>query len=53
LRDPAEETRARWAWAVDEFAGRAHLSPEARQLVLAYLQAHAKDAAPATKTESP
>ncbi len=45
LRDPSEQTRERWAWAVDHYGPRAHLSPEERQLVLAYLQAHAKDAA--------
>jgi mono/diheme cytochrome c family protein len=53
LRDPAEQTRERWAQAVEKFAGRAHLSPDDRQLVLAYLQAHAQDAAPAATTESP
>ena len=53
LRAPGEQTRERWAWAVDEFAGRAHLSADGKRLVLAYLKAHAKDAAPATKTESP
>ena len=47
LRDPSEETRDRWAWAVDRFGPRAHLSPGERALVLAYLKAHARDAAPA------
>jgi mono/diheme cytochrome c family protein len=47
LRDPAEQTRDRWAWAVDRYGSRAHLSAGERQLVLGYLQSHAKDAAPA------
>ncbi len=47
LRDPKEQTSERWAWAVDHFGPRAHLSDEERRLVLAYLKAHAKDA-PAT-----
>lgn len=46
LRDPREQTRARWAWAVDHYGPRAHLKPEERAEVLAYLQAHAKDAPP-------
>jgi mono/diheme cytochrome c family protein len=53
LRGPAEQTRQQWAEAVEKYAGRAHLSLEEKQLVLAYLEAEAKDAAPATKTESP
>lgn len=44
LRDPAEHSRARWAWALDEFGGRAHLAPADRALVLAWLQARAADA---------
>jgi mono/diheme cytochrome c family protein len=48
LRAPSEETRDRWAWAVDRFGARAHLSPGERQLVLAYLQSHAKDAGAAS-----
>ncbi len=47
LRDPAEQTRERWAWAVERYGGRAHLAADERQLVIAYLQSHAKDAAPA------
>ncbi|GEJ57251.1 hypothetical protein [Anaeromyxobacter diazotrophicus] len=46
LRNPAEQTRARWAWAVDHYGPRAHLRDEDRPLVLRYLQARAKDAAP-------
>lgn len=46
LRNPADHTRERWAWAVDRFAGRAHLSGEEAARVLAYLQARARDAAP-------
>ena len=46
LRNPADHGRERWAWAVDRFSGRAHLSREEAALVLAYLQARAKDAAP-------
>lgn len=45
LRDPSEQTRDRWAWAVEHYGPRAHLSPEARRLVTDYLQAHASDAA--------
>ncbi len=52
LRDPAEQTSERWAWALRRFGDRAHLAPQDRPLVLAYLQAHAKDAAPAISTES-
>lgn len=44
LRDPSEQTRERWAWAVERYGDRAHLSDGERRLVLAYLQAHAKDA---------
>ena len=44
LRDPSEQTRERWAWAVERFGPRARLSPEQRQLVLGYLQARARDA---------
>ena len=47
LRDPSEQTRDRWAWAVERYGPRAHLSEGERQLVLAYLQSHAKDAAAA------
>lgn len=47
LRDPSEQTRERWAWAVERYGPRAHLSPDQRQLVLAYLQSHARDATPA------
>jgi mono/diheme cytochrome c family protein len=46
LRDPAEETRDRWAWALERYGPRAHLSEEERRLVLGYLQARARDAAP-------
>ncbi len=51
LRDPKEQTAERWAWAVDHFGPRAHLGEPDRRLVLAYLQAHAKDApaAPASR----
>jgi mono/diheme cytochrome c family protein len=48
LRDPTEQTTERWAWAVDRFGPRAHLSPEQRRLVLGWLQARAKDAPAAT-----
>lgn len=44
LRDPAEHTRERWAWALHEFGGRARLSADERPLVLAYLQSGASDA---------
>jgi mono/diheme cytochrome c family protein len=44
LRDPAEHTRARWAWAVNEFGNRAHLAPAERPAVLEWLQARASDA---------
>ena len=44
LRDPGEHTRARWAWAVERFGPRAHLAPEERAQVLAWLQARASDA---------
>jgi mono/diheme cytochrome c family protein len=44
LRDPAEHTQARWAWALDEFGARAHLAPAERARVLAWLQARAADA---------
>ncbi len=44
LRDPKEQTAERWAWAVDHYGPRAHLSEADRRLVLGYLQAHAKDA---------
>lgn len=44
LRDPSEETRERWGWAVNRYGPRAHLSEEERQLVLSYLAARAKDA---------
>jgi mono/diheme cytochrome c family protein len=52
LRDPGEQSRERWAWAVDRFGPRAHLSPEERQLVLGFLQARAKDASPAVTQEA-
>jgi len=52
LRDPAEQTRERWAWAVNRFGPRAHLSPEERQLVLDFLQVRAKDALPAATQEA-
>ncbi len=48
LRDPKEQTRARWAWAVENFGPRAHLTPEERQLVLSYLQANTRDAGEGT-----
>jgi len=44
LRDPEEQTAARWAWAVERYGPRAHLSEEERRLVLGWLQARAKDA---------
>ncbi len=44
LRAPSEQTRDRWAWAVEHYGPRAHLSPGERQLVTAFLQAHASDA---------
>ena len=47
LRDPSEQTRDRWAWAVERYGPRAHLSEGERQRVLAYLQSHARDAAAA------
>ncbi len=50
LRSPSEQTRERWAWAVDRYGPRAHLSEAERPLVLRYLQAHAKDAPPATES---
>jgi mono/diheme cytochrome c family protein len=54
LRDPSEETRERWAWAVNRFGPRAHLSEEERQLVLGYLAARAKDApAPGAAGKAP
>lgn len=46
LRDPREQTRDRWAWAVKKYGNRAHLAPEDRPAVLDYLQARAKDAPP-------
>lgn len=44
LRTPGDHTRERWAWAVDRFGPRAHLSAEEARLVLGYLQARARDA---------
>ncbi len=44
LRDPGEHTAARWAWALNEFGRRAHLAPEERAELLAWLQARAADA---------
>ncbi len=44
LRDPDEQSAARWAWAVERFGPRAHLSEEERRLVLGWLQARARDA---------
>jgi mono/diheme cytochrome c family protein len=46
LRDPREQTRERWAWALARYGARAHLSDEERRLVLDYLQARARDASP-------
>jgi mono/diheme cytochrome c family protein len=46
LRDPGEQTRERWAWALERYGARAHLSEEERRLVLDYLQARASDARP-------
>lgn len=46
LRNPSEQTRERWAWAVERYGRRAHLSEGERKLVLIYLQLHAQDAAP-------
>ncbi len=51
LRDPREQTGARWAWAVERFGPRAHLSEEERRLVLSWLQARARDAAARPRTE--
>lgn len=51
LRSPSEQTREGWARAVDKYGPRAHLGDAERPLVLAYLQAHAKDAAPATESK--
>jgi mono/diheme cytochrome c family protein len=50
LRNPADYTQAKWAWALRKFGDRAHLPQEQRPLVLAYLQEHAKDAPPPTTT---
>jgi mono/diheme cytochrome c family protein len=44
LRNPLEQTRARWAWAVEHYGPRAHLEERDRPLVLGYLQERAKDA---------
>jgi mono/diheme cytochrome c family protein len=44
LRDPSEQTRERWAWAVERYGPRAHLSEDERRLVLSFLQSRAKDA---------
>jgi mono/diheme cytochrome c family protein len=44
LRDPGEHPRDRWAWAVERYGRRAHLSEEERRLVLDYLKARANDA---------
>lgn len=44
LRDPDEQTAERWAWAVERYGPRAHLSEEERRLVLGWLQERAKDA---------
>ncbi len=44
LRDPTEQTAARWAWAVERFGPRANLSEGERRLVLSWLQARASDA---------
>ncbi len=46
LRKPQDYDAATWAWAVEKFGNRAHLSPEQRPLVLGWLQARAKDAPP-------
>jgi mono/diheme cytochrome c family protein len=46
LRDPGEETRERWGWALQRYGARAHLSDEERRLVLEYLQPRARDARP-------
>jgi mono/diheme cytochrome c family protein len=46
LRPPSEQTRDRWAWAVDHYGPRAHLDEKDRPLVLEYLQRRAKDAPP-------
>lgn len=43
LRDPAEQTRERWAWAVARYGPRAHLPPEQQPTVLDYLQSRAAD----------
>ena len=45
LRDPGEQTRERWAWALERYGARAHLSKEEGRLVLGYLESHARDAA--------
>lgn len=44
LRPPSEQTRDRWAWAVERYGPRAHLDEKDRPLVLEYLQRRAKDA---------
>lgn len=44
LRDPAEQTRERWALAVRTYGPRAHLAPEEQARVLEWLQARASDA---------
>jgi mono/diheme cytochrome c family protein len=48
LRDPSEETEARWVWAVKEFGPDAHLSPEEASKVLGFLSRHARPG-PASK----
>jgi mono/diheme cytochrome c family protein len=44
LRDPDEQTAERWAWAVERYGPRAHLTEDERRLVLGWLQQRAKDA---------
>jgi mono/diheme cytochrome c family protein len=53
LRNPGDHTRERWAWAVNRFSGRAHLSPDEAKLVLDYLQARAEDAPPPAPAAAP
>lgn len=44
LRDPAEQTRERWVWAVGHYGPRAHLDAAEQARVVAWLQARAADA---------
>lgn len=44
LRDPADHTRADWAWALREFGPRAHLTEAQAAAILEYLRERAADA---------